>query len=67
MRNILRQARIDAGQLQRQTAEAVGISERYYRSLEAGSREGKCTVWDKLEELFKIPQKELRKDDEADC
>ncbi|MBP3835469.1 MAG: helix-turn-helix transcriptional regulator [Pyramidobacter sp.] len=61
MREKLKEARIKSGMTQQQAAAAVGICERYYRSLELGARGGKAALWDKLEDLFRVPQRELRK------
>ena len=45
---------------QGQVAEKLGISERYYRFIEAGTRGGDFEIWDALEDLFNIHQKLLR-------
>jgi hypothetical protein len=34
-----------------------------YQDIEAGKREGKGHIWDALEALFGIPQRQLRNDD----
>lgn len=60
MRHELKSARTRSGKTQLQTAASVGISERYYRHVEAGTREGKGQLWDKLEALFRVPQRQLR-------
>ena len=60
MRKNLQGARKAAGMTQKQTAQTVGISERYYQHIEAGTREGKARVWDKLEAVFASPQRQLR-------
>ena len=65
MRQTLQQARIKANKTQKEIATAIGISERYYNYIEAGTREGKChRVWDKLEAFFefKYSQRQLRED-----
>ena len=62
MRKILQGARKAAGMTQKQTAQTVGVSERYYQHIEAGTREGKARVWDRLEERFGLPQRQLRED-----
>lgn len=63
MRINLKQARNTASKTQKEIATAIGISERYYQHLEQGTREGKGYIWDALEALFKISQRELRKND----
>ncbi len=60
MRSKLRHARTSAGLTQKETATAIEVSERYYQHIEAGTREGKGQLWDKLEALFQIPQRQLR-------
>ena len=60
MRQTLQQARKAAGKKQSEIATALKISERFYQHIEAGTREGRYHIWDKLEALFNIPQRELR-------
>ncbi len=45
---------------QKQVAEYLGTSERYYRFIESGTRNGTFEVWDKLEDLFGVHQRILR-------
>ncbi len=61
MRKNLKKARQDAGLTQKQVAEKLGISERYYRQIEAGHRNGDFEIWDTLEDMFNIHQRLLRK------
>lgn len=60
MRENLKKARRKAGMTQQQMAERLGISERYYRQIEAGQRNGEFIIWDTLEDLFGIHQRTLR-------
>lgn len=60
MRQNLKLARTEAGLTQKEVADGLGISERYYRYIEAGTREGKGQLWDKLEAQFLTHQRELR-------
>lgn len=60
MRENLRKARKEKGLTQKQVAEAVGISQIGYQQIERGVRVGKIETWDKLEDLFCIPQRVLR-------
>ncbi len=60
MRRNLKEARQKAGMTQKQVAEYLGIHERYYQHIEAGQRTGDFTLWDMLEDLFKIHQRKLR-------
>ena len=59
-RNNLKEARQKAGMTQKQVAEYLKISERYYKSLESGERLGGIEFWDALEDLFNINQRKLR-------
>ena len=60
MRQTLQQARKAASKTQKEISAILGISERYYQDIERGIREGKARIWDALEDLFKIPQRQLR-------
>ena len=60
MRKNLKEARQKAGMTQKQVAEYLGISERYYRQIESEQRIGDFELWDSLEDLFKIHQRLLR-------
>jgi transcriptional regulator with XRE-family HTH domain len=48
------------GMTQHELAERLGISVRTLQSIEQGVRRGDIETWDKLEELFNVPQRELR-------
>lgn len=61
MRKNLKEARQRAGMTQKDVAEYLGISARYYRFIESGARGGDFEIWDSLEELFGIHQRILRK------
>lgn len=60
MRENLQKARRAAGMTQQKTADALGISLRYYQQIEAGDRTGDFEIWDKLEDLFSVHQRVLR-------
>ena len=62
MREALKTARNNLRMTQQQVAEYLGITERAYQKIEYGTRIGKIETWDKLEDLFKIHQRELRRD-----
>ena len=64
MRKNLKNARKSASMTQRQMAEYLGISERYYQHIEAGQRTGDFALWDMLEDLFMIHQRKLREIEE---
>ncbi len=60
-RKNLKKARTDAGMTQKEVAEYLGISERYFQHIEAGQRTGDFTLWDMLEDLFNVHQRKLRR------
>lgn len=60
MRKILKEARAAAGLTQQQMADKLGVSLRYYKQIEAGSRTGDFTIWDTLEDITGIHQRSLR-------
>ncbi len=60
MRTNLKKARQAAGMTQKQVAEKLGISERYYKYLEAGRSIGSVDLWDALEDIFSVHQRFLR-------
>lgn len=60
MRKNLKKARQEAGMTQREVAEYLDITERYYRQIENGQRTGDFTLWDSLEDLLGIHQRLLR-------
>lgn len=57
----LKAARKEHGMTQQAVADELGISLRYYRHIEAGDRTGDFEIWDALEDMFSIHQRELRK------
>lgn len=66
MRENLKNARRKAGMTQKDVAEYLGITERAYQNIEYGNVLGKITHWDMLEDLFEIPQRQLRVQDVSD-
>ena len=60
MRQNLKQARNRANMTQQAVADVLDISERGYQRLEYGKTLGSIKHWDKLEDLFKISQRQLR-------
>lgn len=65
-RENLKRARKDKGMTQQQVADHLGICLRYYQSIEAGDRTGDFQIWDDLEDLFSMHQRELRRSSKAD-
>ena len=59
-RETLKQARKAKGMTQQAMADYLGISERYYRAIEAGSKPGNFVLWDMLEDLLNVHQRKLR-------
>lgn len=60
MREKLKQARKKQGLTQQQMADKLGIDTRYYKALESGERLGAIWIWDELEDITGIHQRELR-------
>ncbi len=60
MRENLKDARRQAGMTQQQMADRLNIGLVYYQKIEAGSRTGDFTIWDKLEDITGIHQRKLR-------
>ena len=61
MRENLKKARLDKNMTQKQVAKYLHTAERYYKQIESGERLGSIKIWDALEDLFAIHQRELRK------
>ena len=61
MRIILKNERLKKELTQKELAKQLNISERYYQAIELGEQQGSIAVWDKLEDIFNIPQRQLRK------
>lgn len=59
-REILKNARQEAGMTQQQVADVLGISLRYYKQIESGQRTGDFLIWDTLEDITGIHQRNLR-------
>ncbi|WP_417176925.1 helix-turn-helix domain-containing protein [Adlercreutzia equolifaciens] len=59
-REVLKGARSAAGMTQQQVADHLGVSLRYYQMIEKGSSTGNFAIWDDLEDLMGIHQRELR-------
>ncbi len=51
---------------QKEVAEYLGIGERRYQDIEYGKTLGSIKHWDALEDLFQIPQRQLRIDNLPD-
>ena len=63
MRDNLKQARRDACMTQQEVAYELDITLRYYKMIEAGTVGGMFKIWDKLEDMFHLPQRFLREND----
>lgn len=61
MRKNLKEARESKKMTQKQVADYLGISVRPYQNIEYGITLGSIKHWDRLEDLFNLPQRELRK------
>ena len=60
MRENLQAARKGKKLTQQAMAELLGITSRAYQNIEYGHTLGSIKHWDMLEDLFGIPQRELR-------
>lgn len=60
-RDRLRNARLDSGMTQQQVADHLDIGVRYYQDIEAGVKCGSFRIWDALEDLFNVHQRDLRR------
>lgn len=60
MREKLKRARKEKNLTQQQMADTLGISLRYYKQIESGSRTGDFEIWDNLEDITGIHQRILR-------
>ena len=60
MRKKLINARKQAKLTQKQMAQILNMTIRQYQRIESGEILGKVDIWDKLEDLFGIPQRQLR-------
>lgn len=65
MRNNLKNARKAAELTQQQVADRIHIDLRYYKAIELGERLGSIAIWDALEDLLRINQRNLREDTPA--
>lgn len=66
MRKNLKEARQKAGMTQKEVAEYLKIGVRRYQDIEYGKTLGSIKHWDALEDLFQIPQRQLRQDSRSD-
>ncbi len=60
MRTQLRKARQDHCFTQAALAARIGISARMMRAIESGTRTGSSWIWDTLEDILGVPQRQLR-------
>lgn len=60
MRSVLKEARKAEGMTQQQVADRLGITLRNYQKIEAGDMLGSIRLWDALEDMFNVHQRELR-------
>lgn len=60
-REKLKAARVAKGMTQQQVADHLGVSLRHYCRIESGGTVGTVALWDELEDLFGVNQRELRR------
>ena len=56
----LRRLRKEKGWTQGDVAKIVGVTKTAIHDIETGKRQGSIPVWDALEDLFGVSQRELR-------
>lgn len=61
MRPNLIKARLDNGFTQEALGKQVGLSNKGVSALERGRMDTRPAIWDALEDILKVPQRELRK------
>lgn len=59
-RELLNKTRKEMGISATQMANILGITRRYYLKIESGDRMGTPTLWDAIEDVIGINQRELR-------
>lgn len=60
MREKLQGLRKEKKLTQAQVAEVLNISTNHYQAIELGTKQGSITIWDKLEDIFEVHQRDLR-------
>ena len=60
MRALLKNQRLKKQLTQKELARQLNISTNHYQAIELGKQQGSIAVWDKLEDIFNIPQRQLR-------
>ena len=66
MRIKLKNERSSKNLTQKELAKQLKISERHYQAIELGARQGSIRIWDKLEDLFGISQRQLRETNKSE-
>lgn len=59
-RELLNKTRKEKGISATQMAEKLGITRSYYLKIESGDRTGRPELWDAIEDIFGINQRNLR-------
>lgn len=57
---LLRKYRLERGWTLDYVAKQIGVTKTAIHDLEVGKRIGSIPVWDALEDLFNLPQRQLR-------
>ncbi len=60
MRKNLKEARQRTGLTQQQMADKLKIGLRHYKKIESGETLGSISLWDEMEDMFKVNQRVLR-------
>ncbi|WP_251491385.1 helix-turn-helix transcriptional regulator [Otoolea muris] len=65
MRSNLKEARQKTGMTQQQMADKLGVGLRHYKKIESGETLGSIEMWDIMEDLFSVHQRQLRQISES--
>lgn len=65
MRSNLKEARQKTGMTQQQMADKLGVGLRHYKKIESGETLGSIEMWDMMEDLFSVHQRQLRQISES--
>ena len=65
MRSNLKEARQKTGMTHHQMADKLGVGLRHYKKIESGETLGSIEMWDIMEDLFSVHQRQLRQISES--
>ena len=62
----LKKERLKKQLTQKELAKLLNVSTSHYQAIELGARQGSIRIWDKLEDLFCISQRQLRETNKSE-